>query len=190
MSRVVETFKNVPLQEVAIRAFLGDPGRVLDVGPGIRPTCKRWLKSPAGWVGLEAFDTYVDFVRRKWPELDVVHHVCPPIPFDANTFDTVVLDDVIEHLEKSNGQDLFGEAMRVARRGVLVRTPNGFVRQDFDPWLMDGDYWQKHRSGWTPDDFPTATHVWHETGHSKGPWMGLWIPKEESCDTSSPAAPE
>jgi len=174
--------------QLAERQLIGDPGSILDVGCGIRPCCTRWLFPSPGkkYVGIDAFDPYVESCKAKWPQLEFRQVIVPPLPFDDASFDTVVLDDVIEHLEKPKGRELLAEALRVCRRGVIVHTPNGFCRQDSDPWEAGGDFWQTHRSGWVPSDFEAASHVWHVKGHSKGPWMGVYCPKENAkCETSS-----
>ena len=51
------------------------------------------------------------------------------------------------------------EAERVARRQIVVGTPQGFYPQSYedpnkpDRWGMGGGYWQTHRSGWDFEDF-------------------------------------
>lgn len=176
------TFATIAEQEGAIRSVIGDPGSILDVGCGIRPCCVRWLQPGPGkeYVGLDAYRPYVESCRAKYPSLTFHVADVPPIAYSDRDFDTVVLDDVIEHLDKERGRELLDEALRVCRRGVIVRTPNGFCRQDSDPWNAGGDYWQTHRSGWVPEDFEDRSHVWHVPGHSKGPWMGVYVPRGDS----------
>jgi SAM-dependent methyltransferase len=84
------------------------PGRVLDVGCG-------WKKHP-GAVGLDiSADTDADVVH----DLDVL-----PWPLEDDSFDQILLQDVIEHLDDLYG--VFAELQRVARPGarVQLRTPH------------------------------------------------------------------
>ena len=73
--------------------------------------------------------------------------------------------DFIEHLTKGEGFDFLAQAERVARRQVVLFTPLGYFPQSYedademDGWRMHGGYWQTHRSGWTPDDFPAGWDI-------------------------------
>lgn len=83
-------------------------GRVLDVGCGAR-------KHP-GAIGLDiSADT----------DADVVHDLDRfPYPFDDNTFDQVLMQDVIEHVERPYA--VVAELARICRPGarVQLRTPH------------------------------------------------------------------
>lgn len=84
------------------------PGRVLDVGCGL-------AKTP-GAVGLDiSADTDADIVH----DLDVF-----PYPIDDNSFDQILLQDVLEHV--SEPIRLFEELHRIAKTGarVQLRTPH------------------------------------------------------------------
>jgi SAM-dependent methyltransferase len=69
--------------------------------------------------------------------------------FGPNSFDVVMALDVIEHLTKDDGWKLLDKLEAVARRRVVVFTPNGFLRQG----EREGNPLQLHRSGWTLMDF-------------------------------------
>lgn len=66
-------------------------------------------------------------------------------------YDAVVICDVLEHLPKDKvyGIDLFGAIEKVARKKVILFTPNGFIEND----LVDGDPYQAHVSAWEPGDY-------------------------------------
>lgn len=72
----------------------------------------------------------------------------------TETIDSIYLLDVIEHMEKPDGQTVIDLSKRVAQKQIIVFTPMGFEEQSEDAWKMGGKYWQTHRSGWTPEDFP------------------------------------
>ncbi|MBI2901780.1 MAG: class I SAM-dependent methyltransferase [Planctomycetes bacterium] len=73
----------------------------------------------------------------------------PRLPFRDGSFDAAVALDVVEHLDRRDGEVLLAELERVARRRVVVFTPNGFLEQG----AREGNPFQVHRSGWTPADF-------------------------------------
>ncbi len=62
-----------------------------------------------------------------------------------NSFDEVVALDLIEHLTKDDGFQLIDAMERVARRKVIIFTPNGFLPQE--PY--DDNIYQRHISGWS-----------------------------------------
>jgi SAM-dependent methyltransferase len=59
------------------------------------------------------------------PPADVIASAEDPLPFDDDSFDTVVLADVLEHL--NDPHRALDEAMRVGRRSVVVLLPNLFT---------------------------------------------------------------
>ncbi len=69
--------------------------------------------------------------------------------FSKKQFDAVVALDLIEHLNKEQGHDLIKKMSTVAKKKIIIMTPNGFYKQD--PY--EGNKYQIHRSGWTVDDF-------------------------------------
>lgn len=137
---------------------------VLDVGCGIRP---RNLDAPI-YVAIEPHRPYIDVARTKRPDglfiCDTVSEALPPMVDD--TFDLALAVDVIEHLNRLVAERMVDELQRVART-VAIFTPYGPFPQEPDPggpdqWGMDGSVWQRHRSAWTPDDFP-STEGWKTT---------------------------
>jgi SAM-dependent methyltransferase len=67
---------------------------------------------------------------------------------ESSSVDAVVALDVIEHFEKPRGGLLLKEMERVARRRVIVTTPNGFLAQEGGDNPM-----QRHLCGWSPSEF-------------------------------------
>jgi SAM-dependent methyltransferase len=98
------------------------PGRVLDLGCGSR-------KYPGAFGVDISADTDADLVQN----LDEV-----PYPLEDSSFDSVLLQDVIEHV--ANPYDIMAEIHRMARPGgrVLLRTPH------FSSALAYGDPTHKH----------------------------------------------
>lgn len=68
--------------------------------------------------------------------------------YKNNSFDTCVAIDVIEHFSKRDALKLIQDMEAIARKKVVILTPNGFYEQhDYD-----GNPHQVHKSGWTKKD--------------------------------------
>ena len=160
----------------AIQRQIGRVESVLDLGAGIQP--QRVLRAPT---------IRVDLWRRYRP--DVLADLRTPLPFLDRAVDVVWCSDAIEHLEREEGIRLLAEMDRVARRGVVVRTPLGFCEHAAvdSPWEIDREQanpHQAHRSGWAPEDLlvprgaawviprqPEHPNEWYHAG-----WFAAWRP--------------
>jgi len=65
------------------------------------------------------------------------------LPARDGAFDVVVSLDVVEHFPKTEALALIAELERVARRLVVLLTPNGFIPQP----PGEDEPWQEHRCG-------------------------------------------
>jgi len=71
------------------------------------------------------------------------------LPFKAKSFDVALCVEVIEHLDKTEGEELLRRMEEVAGRQIIVTTPWGFcpLEERYDnPYL-------NHRSAWLPEEF-------------------------------------
>ena len=64
--------------------------------------------------------------------------------YKANSFDVAV----IEHFKKREALKLIKDIERIARKRVIIMTPNGFYPQD----SINGNPYQRHSSGWTDNE--------------------------------------
>lgn len=133
---------------------------VLDVGAGIRPM--QWYR-PQTHICIEPFGPYADVLE------DAGMTVIPAratAALQALRAEAVYMLDVIEHMDKKEGQWALDLAVKAASRQVVVFTPVGFHEQLTDAWGMGGDYWQMHKSGWLPAEFqaPWRTELVEDGG--------------------------
>jgi len=132
-------------------AAIGDCETLLDVGCGSQSPI--WLAALrlAHVVGLDGFAPSIEHSRAAG-----IHHeyvmgdIRDLSRFRAGQFDAVTCLDVIEHLPKEEGYALLRDLERIARRQVIVSTPQGFVPQDGS---YDANRLQEHLSGWRIWDF-------------------------------------
>ena len=75
-------------------------------------------------VGCDGYEANVQMSRKNGCYREVFHMTVPPLPFDDRSFDSVLLVEIVEHLEESTADQLIREAKRVARHRVIVSTPN------------------------------------------------------------------
>lgn len=125
---------------------------VVDIGAGLRPM--EWYR-PLRHVCVEPFEPYCKELRKRgyevWQQTAIQYLSGHTFDFDC---DVIFLLDVIEHMDKETARRVLRLAMARARRQVVVFTPLGFLQQTHDAWGLGGEYWQTHRSGWVPREFP------------------------------------
>ena len=125
---------------------------LLDVGCGIRPQnlvpCKQHLC-------VEPHFEYADALEQNG--FEVIRSTANEALSHADGVDTIVALDVIEHMTREEGEAFIQLALSKARKQVVIFTPLGFIPQSggdyVDPWGLQGQKWQEHKSGWTPEDF-------------------------------------
>ncbi|MFQ3609326.1 MAG: class I SAM-dependent methyltransferase [Chloroherpetonaceae bacterium] len=123
---------------------------LLDVGCGSNSPIRFFSKKLKYAVGVDGFlpsieksranQIHHDYKQANLMEIDSV--------FEPKSFDTVLASDVIEHFEKADGLKLLEKMEKVARKKVIVFTPNGFQPQG----EFENNPYQLHRSGWTVEE--------------------------------------
>lgn len=167
--------------------------KLLDIGCGIKPFTKVGCdlhiccEPYSGYIPV-LNETYKDFLILNMSWQEVVKS------FPCNCVDTILIVDVIEHLEKEEAMSLLSETLKIASQQVVVFTPLGFFEQEhpdgIDAWGYHGGQWQTHRSGWYPEDLPeNANGHWdfyvcndfhylnnkeEQLAEPKGAFWGIW----------------
>ena len=77
------------------------------------------------------------------------------LPFKSKSIDVCGCFDLIEHLEKYEGENLIQEMERIARKQVIIFTPNGFLGQK----AYNNNVFQVHKSGYTWLDFEKKGYI-------------------------------
>jgi hypothetical protein len=125
---------------------------LLDVGCGIRPQnlvrCKRH-------ICIEPHTEYAEILQKNGYE--VIQKKANEALDDVEAVDTILALDVIEHMERKEGEIFLKKALEKAKKQIVVFTPLGFMPQEEtgvrDSWGLHGQEFQRHRSGWMPEDF-------------------------------------
>jgi SAM-dependent methyltransferase len=109
------------------------PGPILDVGagPGL------FTEAAGQWgfecVGLEGSAEGVAMATARCPWLDIRHHLLSePMPLEGATFNTVLINQVIEHLEPTVASIAVAESFRVLKPGgtLMVMSPSKFNKYE------------------------------------------------------------
>ena len=123
---------------------------VLDVGCGDSSPLGR-LKKKFRSVGIDVFEPSIRKSKKNkiHDEYTVGDILKLGTFFKPKSFDAVIALDVIEHFNKRDALKLIDSMERIARKKVLIGTPNGFAKQS----AYDGNRYQEHKSGWNVSDF-------------------------------------
>lgn len=125
-----------------LRNELMDCKTVLDLGCG-RNSPIQYISIPYT-MGVEVFDPYLAESRAKGIHNEYVKYDVRKIEFKENSFDAVLALDLLEHLTKKEGINLIKKMEKIAKKKVIIFTPNGFLFQE----EYDENIWQTHKSGW------------------------------------------
>ena len=128
----------------------------LDVGAGtfsVLTALRPALRSTA----IDAYGPSIDASRTRNMHDEYVVGDVMTYDFGGRQFDVVIANELIEHLDKWAGWRLLERLEQLARRLIIVTTPNGFVPQGPE----HGNPWQRHRSGWFPHDFEGLGYTVH-----------------------------
>jgi len=121
-----------------IKRELKNCNSVIDLGCGNNsPLCrfKRWFKI----IGVDDYEIsklHDKFYQRNVRDLYEL--------FLNKSVDAIVALDLIEHLTKEEGLELIKKMERIAKKKIIIFTPNGFREQS----AFDGNPLQIHKSGW------------------------------------------
>lgn len=125
-------------------------GTLLDVGCGSLSPVKRFSKRMKKVTGIDAYQPSIDRSRALeiHHEYKLMNVMEMTKEFPEKSFDIVVASDLIEHLEKEDGFRLMEMMEKLARKKVIIFTPNGFLEQR----EYDGNTLQIHLSGWEVEE--------------------------------------
>ena len=144
--------------------------KVLDVGCG--------TKNILGKIKLQNITTL-----DAWPkfEPDILHDLNNlPLPMKDNSFDIILLFDVIEHLDKKAGIRLLEELKRVTRKHILVLTPlwwtpnDDYTKDTNSPYY--GNVFNIHKCLWESHEFVGFERLF-PIGYLEKYFFGIWTKK-------------
>lgn len=146
------TLKLLKKYEDELEQAVGDCRTLLDVGCGDDSPIQGFSQR-IECTGVDAFEPSIEKSRakqihRRYFKMDI-REVAKE--FKPGAYDCVLASDVIEHLPKEEGDVFLHSLETIAKRRVIIFTPNGFLAQG----EYDKNPWQVHLSGWTVDEMRT-----------------------------------
>lgn len=139
--------KIFPLPIFYLEKELKECKSLLDVGCGSNSPIGKLPKKKFYSVGVDAFREAIEKskknkIHNKYFLMNVMKI---DTKFKAKSFDCVLALDLIEHLKKKDGVRLIKKMEKIARKKVIILTPNGFLPQE----EYEGNIKQVHLSGWS-----------------------------------------
>ena len=164
-----------------------NPASVLDVGCGFGLwgfLCREYLDvwngrvEPSQWQtridGIELFEPYIQAHQRALYTQVFVSDVRDAVK-RIGDYDLIIAGDVIEHLNKADGEAVLECLYNKAQKALLVNLPLG---KGWDHPETYGNPGELHRSQWTPEDlaqYPSETTVFDLPC---GKYGVFWCPKD------------
>jgi len=130
--------------------ILDDCESLLDIGCGSHSPISKFSKRINYSVGIDAFEPAINESKQQkiHDEYYLMDWKKITEKFQEKSFDCVCALDFIEHLPKEEGYQLIEIMERMAKKKVIISTPNGFLPQG----IYYNNLLQVHRSGWDVDE--------------------------------------
>jgi len=140
---------------LALQKSLSHCKSVLDVGCGKNSPISR-IKKTFFTEGIDIFKASIAESKKRGihdkyvvGDLQNLDKIYKP-----KSFDGVIALDVIEHFEKKQAIALIKKMEKIARKKVILLTPNGFYHQEH----LEGNPYQEHKSGWSLNDLKSLDY--------------------------------
>lgn len=127
---------------------------LLDVGCGAASPL-RFVNFDGLKVGIDSHEPAIEASRKAGIHDEYIRGRIEQIELPAKSFDAVIALELIEHLPKECGPNFLADLERIARRVVVISTPNGYVTQG----AVEGNPFQEHLCGWTAEELRSQGYI-------------------------------
>lgn len=128
-----------------LERLLRDSSTILDVGCGDRSPL-RFVRTVGRRTGFDGYQPSIDSAKRQGIHDDYICADMSRLGEVEDRFDAVIALEVIEHLPKEQGRPFLATLERLAKKIVIISTPNGFLPTPHE----EANPYQQHLSGWEP----------------------------------------
>jgi SAM-dependent methyltransferase len=133
--------------DYCLQRELKDCESVLDLGCGPSSPLKN-VKNIKYSLGVEIFKPYLKESQKQKIHTEYINKEIEEVDFPEDSFDAILMIEVLEHLPKESGSEILKKAEKWAKKKVIISTPNGY----FPAESVDSNEHQKHLSGWSFDE--------------------------------------
>lgn len=139
-------YRFLPNYPKELKKLTSSCSSLLDVGCG--------ENSPVKFLSKKIFSVGIDVHKPSLTKSkqNKIHHryfqmnvIDIDKKFAQSSFDLVLASDIIEHLDKKDGLKLIKKMEKIAKKRVIILTPNGFLTQE----RTNNNPWQLHLSGYS-----------------------------------------
>ena len=133
----MEIFKYFGREDLIFK-WLNKTDKILDIGCAYGDYTKLYSEKCDKIYGVDPNDQLLEMARRNYPEIEFRRGIAEDLSFDSESFDVVILSDVLEHV--GDERKTLKEVHRVLKSdGILLLTvPNkglfGFMDIDNYSW--------------------------------------------------------
>ena len=96
------------------------PRKILDVGHGNGAISNHYHTRGLDVTGIEVVPAFVEKATQRYPGVKFILYDGKNFPFEESTFDSIILNDVLEHISYEDIESVLSEVKRVL-------TPDGVV---------------------------------------------------------------
>lgn len=144
---------------------------VLDLGCGHNSPLSILPISSRYTVGVDLFKFCILESRKNDTHYGYILGDLRDLGIRNKSFDAIIMLNVLEHLEKKDGQKLLTDIEKIAKKKIIISVPHGLQIQE----SYAGNPYQKHRSAWFIQDFK-------DQGYLVKGISGLYILKRHGKD--------
>ena len=120
---------------ISIIVSMSQPGQILDLGAGLGFLGEAALNWGLSCICLEGSKEAIDLAKKRNQSLDIRNHLLSEsLPFPKNSIQTIILNQVIEHLEPELFIKVLNECLENLKSGglIYISSPNKYNRKNID----------------------------------------------------------
>jgi ubiquinone/menaquinone biosynthesis C-methylase UbiE len=106
-------------------------------------------------VGVDIYEPDLRIARERGAYDDYILCDVRALPFKEKGVEAVLCTEVLEHLDKEEGEALLKDMEAIARKKVIVSTPVGYLHTDPEANRAgeeSANPYQEHKGGWGADE--------------------------------------
>ena len=131
---------------VELKKHINHCSTIIDLGCGPRSPLRKIKKEETYALGVDIFEKYIEISKKRKIHDDylLLNILNIDDKISPKSYDCVLLLDVLEHLTILDGIKLIKTIEKIARKKIIIFTPNGFLEQP----KYHNNIYQVHLSGW------------------------------------------